>query len=198
MAWFPLAALFVTVARTKTVDRDQLLLSTALMMSFIGDTLATSGLSLSHLWAPAQLILAYAAIVSPWTVERVVAASAACTFTFSLTSFDPSKDPLMWLLGGAGMILIARQSHLIVPVFIYFGAGGVAFFLWIDRLSRPGFDLAIYHRDFLTYQACRFAGILLLCILIVRPLYLRGGGDEISNRSSSSDHSGESVPRVVE
>ena len=172
VALLPVVPLLL-MAIAGVVDRDQVLLSAALAMSYVGDSISRSGFEFGYLWVFAQLVLAYAAIIETWSIPRVLSAAAMLVTTFLICGMDPERRPLLWMLGGAGLIFMGRHGPLAFPVFVYFGLGSVAFYVWIARLNRPVVDLAAYHFDLLVYQGCRIAAILLFCILIVRPLYAK-------------------------
>lgn len=165
MALVPLLCLAVVLGRGKVPKLNYVLLTASFFMSWIGDSITSfidGEVAYQYLWAPAQIILAYAAVMEVWwSMKRVILIGSICALviTVSLLNVDPGS--LLWPLGGIGLVFFARHGSVEVPVFIYFGLGTVAYIFMINEV-----DEARLMRFWLTYQGCRLVALSSLCILI--------------------------------
>lgn len=162
-ALMPVLALIIILGLGKVPSLDQGLLTTALGMSWIGDSQTSAiggGFEYGHLWAPAQIALAYAAVVENWKFGRVLLVGALCVLVLTVSYLNVDPGVLLWPLGGIGLVILGRKSPVRVPIFVYFGVGTIAF---VFMIWEPGPD------RWLPYQACRIAALAALCIIILAP-----------------------------
>ncbi len=165
-ALLPLIALGWVLYKQKLPKRDYAILSAAFFMSWIGDSLSTDieqGVGFGHLWAPAQITLAYAAIIEKWNLRRISIVSIVCTFALLFTQLNPETGVYLWLTGSIGLLILGQRSLVRIPIFIYFGLGTVTYLLMINEINGPHVMTL-----WVLYQVCRLTALISLCILILR------------------------------
>ena len=170
VAWqLPLLPIFLLwyIERSRgEPPKDYVRFATALYVSWWGDLamwLTGGSFEYSHLWAPAQLGLAYVAVIDSWGRRRMAFAGVAYLVAVALYAVEPDKGFMLWSVGGVGLLCLAWGGALYRTVFIYFGLGTVAYFVMITQIGEPFFTTSWY-----LYQTCRGVAIAVFCQLILR------------------------------
>lgn len=143
-------------------------LAFAFAMSWLGDSIAR-GFGGSwvavYWWLPAQFALVLLALLPPTKLRLWMLALLAAALASAVVSW-PRPDWLLTLVGSAFVLWHAR-GDCAVPLWIYFGAGTVAYMGMIVTLGTDRFMPAWY-----AYQACR---LVAACSFVGIVLYFRGG-----------------------
>jgi hypothetical protein len=147
------------------LPRAYWLLGLAFAVSWIGDGVADAmggSWLMVYLWMPVQFALIVVLFTESalWRVGSVVAlfVLSGVSWTFSA----PGPDMLVTLVGSIAVVSLVR-GPLCVPIYLYFGAGTVAYFMMASLLASPHFMVAWY-----VYQACRLTAYALFIGLVLQ------------------------------
>lgn len=125
------------------------LVGIAFAVSYVGDsvTYALGGSwGSDYWWPPIQLALVLVAVKPDLLLLWALMLAAVASWLMSA----PGPDWLLTLVGSS-LVLIYARGRIAVPLWLYFGAGSVAY-SWMLATMESGILPAWY-----TYQACRIA-----------------------------------------
>lgn len=125
-----------------------------LSVSWIGDLLMRAGgwtWEYSYLWLPVQIGLVLWGLARTMTERTVIAFGVPGLAIMGATMTSPQPDVAVTLVGSVAILHLA-DGRLALPLYIYFGAGTVFYFLMAARAGTVDILPA-----WIGYQACRVA-----------------------------------------
>jgi hypothetical protein len=119
-------------------------------------------------WLPLQLWLASLAFTKE-RGRRILYAFGLVFLAFASASISwPGPDIFLTLLGSIGLLWIAR-GKLALPVYIYFGAGSLAYLMMVNNIG------ADFLRFWYLYQGCRLVAFAVFIGITAPPLISKQG-----------------------
>lgn len=175
-----LIPILIMMVAGRKLPRAYWLVAVAFFISWLGDSAMHFSGGTWQIWyigIPLQVWIVLAAFTRDRANLLLAAVALMMMVPSSWMLSAPGPDMLVTAAGSIAILLLAH-GWLKVPVYLYFGAGTVAYLVMASMASGSGTD---FMPAWYCYQGCRAISMLAFATVIIAPLLirkLRGGPDD--------------------